>query len=325
LTQSNPSSPLSHLPIIDSHIHFIHLERMDDMLSLMDAIPAQRFNLVCLPNLDGTTQNPIALAFKERYPERVFLSGALAYANLPADPGEASTLLARQVHEMKAQGFDGLKFIEGKPQVRKLLPIPLDAPHYAGVWSAAEELGLPVLLHVADPDMFWDPIACPGWARESGWDYSDGTYPSKEDLYTEVEHILDRHPRLKVILAHFYFLAQDLERAARFLDSHPSVCFDLAPHIDMYTEFSHTPSQTIDFFTRYQDRILFGTDSDTRVLERGPQGFEFMRAIPQFIRSFLELDGPILTLGPRDVNGIALPIEILEKIYYANFERVYRG
>jgi hypothetical protein len=310
-------------PIIDSHVHFVHPERMTELLKLMDDVHHGRANLVCIPNPDATTHNPAALYFKEHHPERVFLSGALDYAPVLADRARASEILASQVPALKSQGFDGLKLIEGKPQVRKLLPIPLDGPEYAGLWAALEEEQFPVVFHVADPDEFWDAERCPNWARQSGWDYSDGSYPSKEDCYAEVDHILARHPRLKLTLAHFYFLSTDLERAALFLDSHPSVCFDLAPHMDMYRDFSSNPGAARPFFMRYADRILYGTDMDTRVLARGPEGYAFMRSIPWLIRSLLEKEGSF-SLNGQGYHGLGLPKTVLEQIYCANFERIYR-
>ena len=311
------------LPIIDSHVHFVHPDRMDEILALMDAVPCGRFNLVCIPEPDGTTHNPAALYFKECQPQRVYISGALDYRSVLADSVTASENLARQVRELKAGGFDGLKLIEGKPQVRKLLPHALDGPLYAGMWSALEQEQFPVVFHVADPDEFWDPEKCPDWARQSGWDYSDGSYPSKEALYAEVDAILERHPHLKIIFAHFYFLSPHLERAAHFLDTHPAVCFDLAPHFGMYQDFRCQPGEARDFFLRYQGRIIFGTDTDTRALVRGPQGYRFMQSIPRLIRPFLEWEGAFATPDGAKVHGLNLPDDVLEKIYHANFERLY--
>lgn len=311
------------LSIIDSHVHFVHTGYMDDILALMDAVPCTKFNLVCIPNPDGTTHNPAAIYFKQHHPKRLYISGALDYRSVLAEPDHGAGLLASQVRTLKMQGFDGLKLIEGKPQVRKLLPYPLDGPLYSRVWSALEEEQLPVVFHAADPDEFWDEHACPDWARESGWDYSDGSYPSKEDLYKEVEHILERHPRLKIIFAHFCFLSKVLGRAGQFLDNHPTVSFDLAPHLDMYKDFSQKTEEAIEFFHHYQDRILFGTDTDTRALQRGIDGYRFMRSVPVLIRSFLEKNGEFTLPGGTKYHGLGLPNEILDKIYHANFERIY--
>jgi len=315
-------SSFASLPITDSHIHFFHPERMAEVLALMDAVPCTRLNIVCIPNPDITTHNPAAIYFKEHHPGRVYISGALDYRVL-ADPDHAPERLAAQITALKARGFDGLKLIEGKPQVRELLPHPLDGPLYEEMWASLERENLPVVFHINDPDEFWDAQRCPGWAKQAGWDYSDGSYPLKEDLYIEVDTILIRHPKLKIIFAHFYFLSLDLQRAARFLDAHPSVCFDLAPHIDMYRDFSHTSDATQSFFIRYQDRIIYGTDTDTRTLVREPDGVRFTQSIPLLIRSFLERGDEFTMPDGTRYQSLDLPQDVLEKIYAANFERLY--
>jgi len=308
------------LPIVDGHVHFVHPERLKEMLALLAEVHTGRVNLVCIPNPDGSTHNPAALYFKRKHPATTYISGALDYTVL-ADSRHAADLLSAQITTLKASGFDGLKLIEGKPQVRKLLPYPLDGWLFEKMWTSLEHENFPVVFHVNDPDEFWDAERCPAWARQSGWDYSDGTYPSKEDLYTEVDNILGRHPHLKLILAHFYFLSSDLERAASFLDAHPGVCFDLAPHLEMYRDFSLHSAATRAFFLCYQDRIIYGTDIDTRALQRG-QG-SLMRFIPWLIRSMLENMGEFTTLDGVIYHGLGLPSEVLEKIYHANFERLY--
>lgn len=311
------------LKIIDSHIHFVHPERLADIWRIIEAVPYQKVHLVCIPNPDGSNHNPAALYFKERHPQRTYISGALDYRPVLLGGADPVETLARQVIDLKTAGFDGLKLIEGKPMVRKLLPIPLDAPAYEGMWATLEREDFPVVFHVADPDEFWDAAACPDWARQSGWDYSDGSYPSKESLYAEVERILARHPNLRITFAHFYFLAHDLPRAAAFLDAHPRVSFDLTPHPNMYRDFSRDPVQARAFLTRYADRILYGTDTDTRVLERGENGMRFMLNMITMIRACLEQQGELALPGFPGLHGLGLDVQVLEKIYSTNFERIY--
>jgi predicted TIM-barrel fold metal-dependent hydrolase len=314
-------SSFTDTPVIDGHVHFVHPERLQEMHALLDEVRASRANLVCIPNPDGSTHNPAALYFKGRHPEKIYISGALEYAPALADLDNAPDLLAVQIAALKSRGFDGFKLIEGKPQVRKLLPHRLDGFLYEKMWATLEALEFPIVFHVADPDNFWDAESCPDWARQNDWDYSDGSFPSKEDYYTEVDNILARHPRLKITFAHFYFLSAELERAAHFLNTHPTVSFDLAPHIDMYHDFSREPDAAREFFLRYQDRIVYGTDIDTRALARGAHSF--MRTIPWLIRSILEKDGAFSLPNGEAYHGLGLPRETLEKIYCGNFEKIY--
>lgn len=313
-------SRFASLPVIDGHIHFVHPERLDEVLALLDETRTARAHLVCIPNPDATTHNPAALYFKQRYPQKVYISGALDYTVL-AEPSSAPQRLAGQIAALKAQGFDGLKLIEGKPQVRKLLPYPLDGALYAPMWAAAEREAFPIVLHIGDPSEFWDAARCPAWAKHSGWDYSDGSYPSLQDLYGELERILARHPNLRLTLAHFCFLSDDLERAARLLDAHPGVRLDLAPHMEMYRHFSRQPGTARAFFLRYQQRILYGTDIDTRAMARGAQAL--MRFIPWLIRSILEQNGAFTTPDGETFHGLGLPSGALEAIFHANFEQLY--
>jgi predicted TIM-barrel fold metal-dependent hydrolase len=314
---------LAEMPIIDSHVHFIHPECKDEMLSLFDQFGYRAANLVCLPNLDGTTQNQIALNFKKEFPEKVFISGAIEYDKLLNQPDQFAEDLPRQVQELIKQGFDGMKMIEGKPSVRKLVNLTLDDPVYDGLWRTLEQEQLPLVLHVADPDFFWDKQRCPDWAKKSGWDYTDGTYPNKIDLFTEVDHVLERFPNLLLTLAHFKFMSTELSAAADFLSTHPTVNFDLAPHLDMYTDFSENVSETREFFLAFSDQILYGTDLDTRVLKRGPEGRSLVTSIAFLIRQFLEVDGPFDVANGKKYHGLHLPEDILHKIYHLNFERIY--
>jgi predicted TIM-barrel fold metal-dependent hydrolase len=319
--------------VIDAHIHLNHLERMDDLLALLDAGSVYRANLVCTPNPDPINHNPALIAFKALHPGRAYLSGALDYSRALADRDGMSRILARQVQRLKAIGFDGLKMTEGKPTKRAYIPIPLDAREYEGLWAALEEVQMPVLLHAGDPEHFWDPARCPPRARARGWFYGGGDYPLKEALHAEVAHVLARHPRLKMVLAHFGFLAGDLERAGRLLDAYPGVCLDLAPGSEWLNDFTRSNGHARAFFARYPDRMLYGTDTTTGGMIRDGE-----RALPRAlgraraVRTFLETEVAFRPPEGLDhwlqpdlpaLRGLALPREILAKVYHKNLERLY--
>ncbi len=213
--------------------------------------------------------------------------------------------------------------LNGKPNYRKASGLALDSVIYDDYLARLEETHLPVLWHVNDPEEFWDPDQAPEWAKGPGWLY-DETFPSKESIYGECERVLERHPKLNVILAHFYFLSDDLPRAGALLDRYPNLCFDLAPGIEMLHNFSKRPDEAREFFLRYRDRIVFGTDF-------GPGGLASRIWV---VRNFLEsdetfhvpMDEPLFWPDHRTmIRGIALPAEALVPIYADNFRRLVGG
>jgi predicted TIM-barrel fold metal-dependent hydrolase len=329
------SAAFRNLPVIDGHIHLAHPYRLPDILRAMELTGASRANLVAVPDLRYGNQNPALIYAKAQQPGSVWICGALDYSAALANLGQAAGILGRQIANLKAMGLDGLKLIEGKPMVRRLVPVPLDSPVYAGVWEALEEAGFPVVFHVADPEEFWDTAHAPDWAVSAGWSYAGGDYPLKEALYAEVDHVLARHPGLKISFAHFYFLSADLPRAGAFLDAHPSVCLDLTPGVEMYFNFSQDVEVSRAFFLRYQDRLIYGSDIGAGLIQAEPsQALDMAESTGRAwaVRQFLETDevfGPPPEMGhwnrPDEAKfrGIALPDDVLAKIYGGNFRRLF--
>jgi predicted TIM-barrel fold metal-dependent hydrolase len=323
------------ISVTDGHIHFPRPSLMDDVLGVMDTAGIARVNLVAVPDLQMVNHNPALIHFKAHHPTRVYISGALDYTQVLANPSHAAEILAAQIARLKAIGFDALKLVEGKPMVHKMIPFAFDGPEYAGMWTALEEQNLPVVFHVADPEEFWDDEHCPDWARAHGWFYGDGSYPSKEDLYAEIARTLERYSGLRIVFAHFYFLSADLRRAGEFLDAHPNVYFDLTPGVEMYLNFARDVDATRDFFIAYQDRLIYGTDIGASAIDYDPaQGLDVVESLGRawIVRSFLEADeaygapegiGHGLGMDADEFHGIALPRVVLEKIYRTNFEALF--
>lgn len=323
-------SHLADIRIIDGHVHFRGIQWAEALLQWMDQASLARINVVSTPNLATVNQNSELVYLKTHHPGRFYASGGLDYLQVRSDPARMSEILGTQIHTLKRIGFDGVKLIEGKPTARKRWKLPLDAPEYQGMWTALEELQMPIVCHVADPETFWDRNAAPKWALERDWFYGDGTFPTKEALYAEIDRVLSRHSTLKLILAHFYFLSADLDRAARFLDAHPSVCLDITPGSEMYNNFTRTCKGTRAFFLEYQDRIIYGTDVNTGAIARN--GIREPLSYVHFVRTFLETQQPFapppliphwMEADLKAILPLHLPSDVLLKIYHANFERLY--
>lgn len=322
-------------PLIDCHIHYAHFKLQDDLLKVCGQAKYDRVNIVCTPDQNRLSLIPDALYTKAHFPKKVFVFGGLDVSAYFREPQRAGEIFAESIGFLQMLGCDGIKMIEGKPQMRQMLPIPpFDGDVFAPYWQRMAETQFPLLMHINDPEEFWDANRAPSWAFERGWFYGDGTYINNEKQYSEILNVLQRNPTLKVVFAHFFFLSAQLPRLAEILDTYPKVYVDLTPGIEMYRNFSADLQQAHDFFIRYQDRILYGTDIGARALlvnmEDGIQIDESLERV-RLVRNFLENDGEF-ALDPRKgflfteptvpFHGLGLPAEVLEKIYFRNFEKV---
>ena len=300
-------------PVVDGHFH-LHSEviRTDFVANLGEIMQACRvvsIAIACCTAARGRLgDNLMAALAKAAYPEQVYAFGGVAH-HLPAVPEECIDLAA-QARKLVRIGFDGIKMIEGKPSVREVLGYPLDAPLYDEYYAYLESEQTPLIWHVGDPVGFWASQGV------------DASMSGREDLYGEVDRVLGRFPNLRIIFAHFFFLSDDLERAARFLDQHPAVSFDLTPHSDMYVDFAQDPEQARAFFVKYQDRILFGTDNHGEDRDFAPGApLEYwpvhkVAVMRAFLETADEFPGWHHTL-----RGIALGPDVLDKIYRGNLRR----
>jgi len=326
---------LANLPLLDCHIHFGHPNYMPGLIDILDEQGVGKFNIVCTPHRARLSLVPDALFVKSQYPQRTYVFGGLDISPLFMAPDTCGEMFAAYVGQLLDMGCDGIKMIEGKPDMRKMLPIPpFDSLAYEPYWAALEERGLPLIFHVNDPEEFWNSEQIPDWARAQGWFYGDGSFIDNEAQYAEVLNVLERHPRLKVIFAHFFFFSAQLARLAGLLDRYPNMCIDLTPGIEMYHNFSQNVQATRDFFLKYQERILFGTDIGAKALLSTPElGIEADESTVRIrvVRKFLEEEGQFQLdvdsgflfgrfSGP--FHGLGLPEDVLKKIYSQNFERM---
>jgi predicted TIM-barrel fold metal-dependent hydrolase len=312
-------------PLIDGHVHGLSVGEANNIPKLMDVINAKQAGIACQSDLNVTNNNPAGFVLKARHPERFYVLAGLEHSG-HLHGLESALSLSQQVYRLKEIGVDGIKLLASKPTEWKRLGEPLDGPYFREFFSVCEELNIPLLWHVADPEEFWEPEKLPRWAREKGWGY-DESFPSIEELYRETENVLRRHPGLCVVFPHVYFLSADLERAERFLSEFPNVNFDLAPGIELYYNLSFSREKARNFFCRFSGRILFGTD----ILSCLSQGEARARAciIYRFLtekESFRIPEAADFLLGPPEdgiIHGLDLPEEVVKSVLQENFRRLF--
>lgn len=217
----------------------------------------------------------------------------------------------KQAEQYREMGFDGIKMLEGKSNQWHFLGRHLNARPYESFFAYAEAESFPVLLHAGD------------------------FLSADTDLILhEVEEVLQRHPDLRLTLAHFANSVNNPQRLARLFDSYEHVTVDLALGGDFVLRFSENLPFWRDFLTHYQDRILYGTDTYNQAFQE--ENAEEDAAIRHTcLRSFFE-DKAVFypkqyqkqkALYGDDVIPIhpmtGLPETVLDHIYRKNFIRVF--
>lgn len=322
-------------PVIDVHWHLesqtadITPERL---VAAMDAAGVAR--IVDLGGLPKEFKQAAA-TFVARYPDRFVLFVKPDFAAAAHDARGYEAGIAEQVRwidEAARLGAQGIKISKslGMGQVDdegRLLAI--DDPRLDPLWNRAGELGLPVLIHTGDPEAFFrkpdgrnerfeEILANPKWARY-------GKPPSLEELFAQRERLVARHPRTVFIGAHFGMHEDTLAQAGVLLDRFPNYYVDTAAVVHA---LGRQPVTAREFFIRYQDRIVFGTDGGYGLVAQGP-GWTPERLFRSYFE-FLETDNEYMEYpmwgaqnqGRWRIYGLGLPDEVLAKIYSGNAERL---
>ena len=320
--------------ILDCHIHYSLPVDPQEIFDIMEKTNTDLANLVITPDRNRISAVPDGLMVKFLNSDKIFVFACLDVTQYFMHKKSVGKQFAKYVKRMVNMGCDGVKMIEGKPDIRRMVPIPdFDLPVWEPFWAYVEEIGLPILWHVNDPEEFWDKEKIPTWAEKQGWFYGEETI-NNEVQYTQVLNVLKKHPKLKIIFAHFFFMSAQLERLSKIFDQFPNICIDLTPGIEMYVNLSKTPDASKQFFEKYQDRILYGTDIGARAIlppYTSKLNEKECKNRAEIVQSFLTKDGEFTIKSDGDfligmddfqLHTLNLQPEITQKIFYDNFIRL---
>jgi len=213
--------------------------------------------------------------------------------------------------QMLQMGFDGFKTLEQHPRVRRLIGKSLADPSLEGFFEVANANKSVMVCHVGDPSSSWNLATASESAIKMGRVYADG-FLSLEELRSEMETVIARYPDMRFILAHFYFISPQYDRACRLLEDYPNVYLDLTPGGEMFVNFTKDPALWYDFFRKYSHRIILGSDNYGL-------GSEDVRY--ELVRNFLEGSEPF-TYGKDTIVPNPMPKEVLDNIYWKNIHRL---
>jgi predicted TIM-barrel fold metal-dependent hydrolase len=337
--------------LIDSHIHFCSHDRLSELQRYRPEIGAEKICVLSLPVKRRINFNPEILFAKAHLGSNCYGLASFDYSPLfyprSRDPGRsggagaggdrADLDLPGQVERFRELGFDGLKIFLGKPSFQRELGLKLNDSEVLEALKRAESLQMPVLIHIADPLIFWSYQSIPGFIPP-GWEQAvksggdSGGIPSYEELQQQAVEVLEACPDLTVIFPHLLSMGQDLSRLAGILAKYPRVYLDLAPGLYFYYELDRQRNEAREFFARFAKRILFGTDAFWF-----PDWFsEFPRAsvednlkrgrhLLRFLASEKQLDNPFVPTRriQKQVRGLGLDPDIMRRIRAENFLELY--
>ena len=306
-------------PVIDAHNHLRHVST--DASALVDLM--DELNIQSMVDLDGGWGDPLKEhleRFKHPSPDRfcVFARGDWSQVD---EPGFGETWAARLADAVGA-GAQGLKVSKrlglGVRDGSGALVMP-DDPRLDPVWAAAGELGIPVLIHSADPVAFFWPLdeTNERWEElqtHPDWHFYGDAYPSFIALIESQLRAVERHAGTTFISAHVLSYSEHLRYVAQALDRYPNLYVDFSARIG---ELGRQPYTARWFLTEYADRVLFGTDITPnaatyriyfRCLETADEYFDYGGG-----------------QGRYRIYGLHLPDEVLRKIYHRNACRVVPG
>ena len=323
------------LPLCDVHTHLLRREPIDTSLgifrTMMDHYGYASVNIACCHRVDPEDVDAanvlkglyLKARLNEDGPDRAVVYGNPTHFYDGRDTAE--NYLA-QVQTQYAMGVDGFKILNGKPQNRKRMGRPLCDRIFDKMYAFLEENSIPVLMHLGDPPHFWgDKSEMSAYGLAHGWWCGDGTFPSLEELREEVSGILTKFPRLKLCMAHFYFLGHDPEGARAFMERWENVSLDLTPGGIMFVGFDAQPEKWQRFFADFSHRIFFGTDNSNNVNGDPAAYFERSGAPVNLVRRMLEWDKTkeVPYSGEKTLTPMHLPREQIDNICSGNYRRLH--
>ena len=256
-------------PVFDVHTHMGSLilgENYDNMYETKEFIEElERFGVEKLVNLDGAWGGELDRMLEKTggYEDRVITFGWVDVSDIDSPDFAANT--EKTIRESYKKGIRGIKLWKylslGYKDSRGKY-IPVDDDRLNPIWNTCAELDIPVLIHIADPIAFFKEIdeyneRYEQLCQNPDWSFCGLEFFRFEELMEMQENLLFKNPHTTFIIAHFGSASEDLEFVGRCLDSYPNMYVDTAARI---SELGRQPYTSRDFFIKYQDRIMFGTD-----------------------------------------------------------------
>lgn len=308
-------------PFIDVHNHQFRMptQNLEETVAEMD-----KLNMAVMVNLSGRGRGSTEHLeqslenVKENAPNRFIVFTNIDVTSINESNWTENTV--KQIEEDYERGARGLKIY--KSQTMTVIDgerISIDDERIDPVWAKCGELGIPVLIHAADPKPFWEPHD----ENNERWlelkvrprrKRADDDPAPWQTIIDEQHNIFRKHPQTNFINAHLGWYGNNLAKLGELMEEFPNMYTEIGAVI---AELGRQPRMAKKFMTKYQDRVMFGKDSWNpeeyytyfRVLETADEYFPYYKRYHAFWRMY----------------GLDLSDEVLKKLYYKNALKLIPG
>ena len=216
--------------------------------------------------------------------------------------------------------------------------IMLDHPGISPVADRIQALGITLIGHQGEPHNCWLPLEQMTTDNDREYFRNHPNYhmylhpemPGYEDQIKARDNFVAAHSGLRFVGAHLGSLEYDVDRIAAFLDRFPNAFVDMAARMSQVQYQSVRDHEKVrNFFIKYQDRLLYGTDLTLNPdeLASDANGLEFKRSAHEVWtrdRRYLATEEPQrVEIIKADVPGLALPRAVIDRVYYQNAMRAF--
>ena len=335
---SAPFSEFADLKKIDVHAHYRYdrnflipfLEEMNMQSLLVDVVRTDR-------GVEKRSWQPY-LQMQANYPSYFYLCSGFNAQGID-DPDYAQKIIAHLDLEIK-QGARMVKVWKNFGMVHKDQSgeyVQIDDKRLQPIWDFLIEKKIPVIAHIGEPLQAWTPLDSlnphHGYFKNNPQyhAYLHPEIPRYETIMGARDAWLARNPDLVVVAAHFGSMSHDVAEVAKRLDKFPNLSVE--PGARFGDLARQDPSKVRDFFIKYQDRILYGSDlgisepADDQSEEAQRRNEDFVTSILKLHWKFFSSEGEMLFDSPMvpitiPTTGLALSKSVLSKVYYENAARI---
>ena len=316
------------MPVIDMHTHLGGLAVNEESLRSFDVLEQKRL----LESCGICKAVTLHLAWGDNYLKmKEKLSSAGDYFELfpsvdiyQVEEAGFDTMVYRTLRDYKADGIKGLKLwkdITQKLRSKAGKVIRADSPLFKPIWSYSAEFSLPIVFHLGAQPSFFEPLTPDNefyqdMIAHPEWNFAHPDMPSYEDHLDMHINLLEENPQTPFVFPHVTGAVGDLKRISQWMDRFPQMVVDISARVAQLAQQSDVAR---DFFLKYSDRIMFGTDYSSEVedVQTFYRGFyQYLDTRDMFIPPFEE--------GSEQYKGIGLPEDVLEKLYYSNSKRILK-